>query len=158
RRSWRNLSVGADGGTRTRTRYPGADFKSAASTFSPRPLTPQCRAAHPRPPGPSAGLDPGRLALRLEPHGRQRPRPRGSAVVDRLEQGAVDLDVDFEQRGVGRFPDIDAERVVADLDITAHDLEPIPLQCRQKFRGVAAGPLMGEHDLQPVLGGDRAGA
>ena len=29
--------IGADGGTRTRTRYPGADFKSAASTFSPRP-------------------------------------------------------------------------------------------------------------------------
>src|SRR5262252_9570804 len=30
--------VGADGGTRTRTRFPGADFKSAASTVSPRPL------------------------------------------------------------------------------------------------------------------------
>ena len=29
--------IGADGGTRTRTRFPGADFKSAASTFSPRP-------------------------------------------------------------------------------------------------------------------------
>jgi cell division topological specificity factor len=27
-------------------------------------------APRPRPPGPSAGLDPGRLALRLEPHGR----------------------------------------------------------------------------------------
>src|SRR6516164_7917278 len=30
--------VGADGGTRTRTGFPRADFKSAASTVSPRPL------------------------------------------------------------------------------------------------------------------------
>src|SRR6516162_8425298 len=29
--------IGADGGTRTRTGFPRADFKSAASTVSPRP-------------------------------------------------------------------------------------------------------------------------
>ena len=34
------LASGADGGTRTRTRLPGADFKSAAYTISPRP---RCR-------------------------------------------------------------------------------------------------------------------
>ena len=33
-----NSRCGADGGTRTRTGFPRADFKSAASTFSPRPL------------------------------------------------------------------------------------------------------------------------
>src|SRR6516164_5485451 len=31
------LSVGADGGTRTRTGFPPRDFKSLASTISPRP-------------------------------------------------------------------------------------------------------------------------
>jgi hypothetical protein len=34
--------IGADGGTRTRTRFPGADFKSAASTVSPRPRYRNC--------------------------------------------------------------------------------------------------------------------
>src|SRR6516162_155822 len=36
--SRRTTGVGADGGTRTRTPSREADFKSAASTFSPRPL------------------------------------------------------------------------------------------------------------------------
>src|SRR5882757_4037664 len=108
-------------------------FKSAASTFSPRPLAPQCRAAHPGPPVRSALLDPGRRALAIELRGWYRARHGGGGVVDRLEHRAVDLDVDFEERRVGRFPDIDAQRVVADLDIAADDLEQILLQRRQKF-------------------------
>jgi hypothetical protein len=35
------LSSGADGGTRTRTGFPLRDFKSLASTISPRPLNRQ---------------------------------------------------------------------------------------------------------------------
>jgi hypothetical protein len=37
--SWLFWCIGADGGTRTRTPVREADFKSAAYTISPRPLS-----------------------------------------------------------------------------------------------------------------------
>src|SRR5215471_12643638 len=74
---WR--SVGADGGTRTRTRFPGTDFKSAASAFSPRPL-----GLHPSL-RPSCGSPPSvRISILSSPvaaASRSRSEPRNTSVT-----------------------------------------------------------------------------
>ena len=54
------------------------------------------------------------------------------------------------------FPTLTRIMSLADLDIAADDIEQFALQCRQKIRRVAARPLMGEHDLQPLAGDHRA--
>src|SRR5262245_20282922 len=107
----------------------------------------------------SAGLDPGRRPIGFEYRDRSRWRSgvRGGAISDRGALGTVYFDIDFEERGVARLPDLDAEHVVPNLDITADDAEKVFLQCRQKVGRVPARPLVSEHDLQPVLGDDRAG-
>src|SRR5215469_8211273 len=79
----------------------------------------------------SAWLDPGRRCSRF--HSRRRPAVSARTVLGRLDPGAVDLDVDLEQRGVAGPAETDMDHVAADLDIAADDVEQLFLQYRQKI-------------------------
>src|SRR5205814_295962 len=71
--------------------------------------------------------------------------------------GALDLDVDLKEGGLAGLTKIDADHVVADLDIAADHLDQFALQSWQEIGCLAAGPLMRQHDLEPLLGNRGAG-
>ena len=56
--------------------------------------------------------------------------------------GGVELDVDLEHPRAVLLADVDADHVVLDLDVFAHDRQQLVLQERQVVGSVAAGPLV----------------
>src|SRR5580704_7097688 len=80
----------------------------------------------------------------LEAGGAAAAEAAGPAEI---ELGAVDLDVDLQERGVALLAEVDADHVVADLDKAADDGQQFALQDRQEIRRVAARALMRQDDL-----------
>ena len=128
------------------------------NSSAPCPACTRCRA---RITSPTRWSPPARTATGAAKRGRGQafaaPPIEGLPAIPGhgTPLGALDLDVDLEQRGVAglaELPEIDADHVVADLDIAADHVDQLFLQFRQEIGRVAAGALVRQHDLEPLLG------